>query len=143
MKKTHLILLVLANVTLIGIASIAGAQTSPVRRARNYDPQTEMTIKGTVETVNQLQGRRGCCGTHLTLNTGAATVPVHVGPAAYVKQQQFSFVKGDEIEVTGSKIQLSGKDVIIAREIRKEGKTLVLRNPQGIPNWAGSRGWYN
>jgi DNA/RNA endonuclease YhcR with UshA esterase domain len=127
----------------LALTLIVGAQTSPVRGARNYDPQTETTIKGTIEAVNQVHGRQGCCGEHLSLNTGTALVQVHVGPAAYVKQQQFSFVKGDEIEVTGSKIELNGKDVIIAREIRKQGKTLVLRSPQGIPNWAGSRGWYN
>ncbi len=144
MKKIQVTLLLVANLTLVFcVALTADAQMSPGRRTRNYDPQTETTIKGTVEAVNQYHGRRGCCGTHLSLNTGTAVVPVHVGPAAYVKEQHFSFDKGDQIEVIGSKIQVNGNDAVIAREIRKEGKALVLRNAQGVPSWAGNRRAYN
>jgi hypothetical protein len=104
-----------------------------------YDPKTEVTVKGTIEDVQQLTGRRGWSGTHLALKTDAATFDVHVGPSAYIDQQNFTFAKGDMIEVVGSKVTIADKEALIAREITKEGKTLVLRDAQGIPQWSRGR----
>lgn len=105
---------------------------------RNYDPKTEVTVKGTVEDVQQQAARKnGRMGTHLILKTDSGTLPIHVGPSAYIANKQFSFVKGDEIEVLGSKVSIGGKETLLAREITKQGKTLVLRNAQGVPQWAG------
>ncbi len=117
-----------------GIAAFAQGP----RRTRNYDPKTEMTVKGTVKEVQELAGRGAGTGTHLILKTDSGTLPVHVGPSAYIAKKQFSFSKGDQIEVLGSKVSIAGKETILAREIKKEGKTLVLRNAQGIPEWAGA-----
>ncbi len=105
--------------------------------AHNYDPQTEVTISTAVQEVVQSTRKGVCTGTHLIVKTDAGTQEVHLGPTSYLDSQQFSFAKGDEIEVTGSKVVLQGNDVILARQIKKGGKTLVLRNAQGVPNWAG------
>ena len=104
---------------------------------RNYDPKTEVTVRGVVEDVQELSGRQGGKGTHLLLKTESGTLPVHVGPSAYIAKKQFSFSKDDQITVLGSKVTIAGKETILAREITKDGKTLVLRNAQGIPEWAG------
>lgn len=105
---------------------------------RNYDPKTEMTVKGTVEDVQQqAAGGKGQMGTHLILKADSGTLPIHVGPSAYIANKQFSFNKGDEIEVLGSKVFIAGKETLLAREITKQGKTLVLRSAQGVPQWAG------
>jgi DNA/RNA endonuclease YhcR with UshA esterase domain len=104
-----------------------------------YDPKTEITIQATIEEVQQVTGKQGWNGTHLKVMTENGTLEVHVGPSAYVASQQFSFVKGDKIEVTGSKTTLQGADVLLAREIRRHGKTLVLRDANGLPRWAGGR----
>lgn len=120
-------------VTAIGFVVLAQGQ----RGMRNYDPKTEVTVKGTIEEVQEFTGRNGRAGTHLLLKTDSGTLPVHVGPSTYIAKQQFSFAKGDEISVLGSKVQMAGKETLLAREITKEGKTLVLRNAQGIPEWAG------
>ncbi len=106
---------------------------------RMYDPKTEVTVKGTVQDVQQQTGKNGGSGTHLTLNTDAGTFDVHVGPSSYIAQKQFSFAKGDKIEVVGSKVTISGKEALLAREITKDRKTLVLRNAQGVPEWSGGR----
>jgi hypothetical protein len=105
----------------------------------NYDPKTEVTVKGTIEEVQQQQGKNGWMGTHLLLKTESGTQEVHAGPSGYITEKQFSFAKGDAIEVIGSKVMIQGKDALLAREIVKDGKTLVLRNAQGIPQWSGSR----
>lgn len=104
---------------------------------RNYDPKTEVTVRGTIEDIQEQSGKQGGKGTHLLLKTDSATVPVHVGPSAYIANKQFSFAKGDQITVLGSKVTIAGKETLLAREITKDGKTLVLRNPQGVPQWAG------
>lgn len=104
--------------------------------SRRYDPATEITVKGSVENVTELTGRRGWKGTHLILKTDAETLAVHVGPSAFLSQNQFSVAKGDQVEVTGSKVTRATGTVLIAREIKKDGKTLVLRDASGVPQWA-------
>lgn len=106
---------------------------------RNYDPKTETTVTGTVEKVKQVAGRHGWNGTHLTLKTESGTLDVHVGPETYIASQGFSFAAGDKVEVLGSKVTVGDGDALIAREIKKGDKTLVLRNAAGIPQWAGGR----
>lgn len=101
-----------------------------------YDPKTEVTVKGTIEDVQQQTGKGGWSGTHLVLKADAATFDVHVGPSSYITQQKFTFAKGDMIEVVGSKVTIADKEALLAREITKDGKTLVLRNAQGIPQWS-------
>jgi hypothetical protein len=78
----------------------------------------------------------GWNGTHLVIAFDAETLPVHVGPSKYFEQQGFSFTAGEQIEVTGSRIKFEGSDVLIAREIKKGEKVLMLRNSQGIPAWS-------
>ena len=109
------------------------------QRARMYNPATETTVKGAVEEVKTITGRRAWNGTHLTLKTGDKSIDVHLGPAAFLKEKRFSFAKGDQIEVTGAKTEFGGSEAIIAREVKKGEKTLVLRNEQGIPQWSRGR----
>jgi hypothetical protein len=107
---------------------------------RHYDPKTETTVKGTVTDVQQPTGRRGAwTGTHLIVKTDGGDLDVHVGPSSYISEKQFSFAKGDAVEVVGSKVTIEGKEVVLAREITKDGKTLILRDAQGIPQWFGKQ----
>jgi hypothetical protein len=101
-----------------------------------YDPKTEVTVKGTIEDVQQQTGKGGWSGTHLILKTDTATFDVHLGPSSYIARQKFTFAKGDTIEVVGSKVMIADKEALLAREITKDGKTLVLRNAQGVPQWS-------
>ena len=109
------------------------------QKARMYNPANETTVKGTVEEVKNVTGRRGWNGTHLTLKTADKTLNVHLGPASFLKEKGFSIAKGDQIEVTGATANYRGSEALIAREVKKGGETLALRDAQGIPKW--SRGW--
>lgn len=110
------------------------------RGMRNYDPSTETAVKGTVEQVKQVSGRHGWNGTHLVLKTESGTMAVHVGPSSYLTAQGFSFAQGDEVQVLGSKLKFADSEALIAREIKRGNKTLVLRDAQGVPRWSGGRG---
>lgn len=132
MKQTRHILIA---AVVLGLGFVAFAQGQ--RGMRNYDPKTEVTVKGMIEAVQEQAGKNGNAGIHVLLKTDSGTLPVHVGPSAYITKKQFSFAKGNEISVLGSKVTIADKEILLAREITKDGKTLVLRNAQGIPEWAG------
>ena len=111
------------------------------RRARTYDPATETNISGVVSGVKQ----GACCAmksTHLILEAGHETIEVFLGPSKFITSRGFSFAQGDLISVTGSRVTTNGTDYIIAREVVRNGKTLILRDKLGRPKWAGMRmGW--
>jgi hypothetical protein len=115
------------------------AQMGPGKCMSNYDPKSEVSISGTIDRITQQSGQRGWQGTHLFMKTDNGVIEVHVGPTDYIASQQFSFATGDVVEVTGSNVKIQGNDVLLAREIKKDGKTLVLRNAQGVPNWSRGR----
>lgn len=108
----------------------------------HYDPSTLVTVKGTVQDVQQGTApaghqQMGGMGVHLVLKTDKETETILVGPQGFLTQKNFSFSNGDQIEVTGSKVKYGNTEAIIAREIKKGDKTLTLRNEQGIPLWSG------
>jgi hypothetical protein len=88
-----------------------------------------------VEAVRQV-GRYGGSGTHIILKTEEENIEVHLGPTAFVTRSGFTFAKGDQIEVVGSRTKLGDADVLLAREVQKDSKTLVLRDANGIPRWS-------
>jgi hypothetical protein len=102
--------------------------------------QKEATYKGTVEEVTQ-HARVGMprTGTHLSLKSDDQILDVHLGPTDFVAAQQMTFAKGDQIEVTGSKVKFGDGEAIIAREVKKGDKTLTLRDARGVPKWSRGR----
>lgn len=134
----------------------------PGQRARMYNPANETTVNGTVEEVKTVTGRHGWNGTHLILKVGnnmtdvqervqegkivsetrkteEKNVDVHLGPASFLKEKDFSFSKGDRVQITGARAEFGGTETIIAREVKKNGGTLTLRDAQGIPAWPRGR----
>jgi hypothetical protein len=136
--KLRLLILSLFVAT-FGITAQAQMGPGSGKCMSNYDPKAEVSISGTVDRITLQSGHRGWQGTHLFVKTDNGVIEVHVGPTDYIASQRFSFAPGDVVEVTGSKFNMQNKDVLLAREIKKDGKTLVLRNAQGVPNWAGGR----
>jgi len=102
-----------------------------------YNSSTEITVRGLVEEVQNgaYPGQWG--GTHVSLKTDKGTYDVRLGPTPFLSQNNFSLAKGDALSVARSKLNLQGTDILIAREVTKDGTTLTLRNAQGFPAWAG------
>ena len=106
---------------------------------RKYNPQTVVTVKGVVETVEQITPMSGMSyGIHLKVRTDAETLSVHLGPVWFVERQDIKIEKGDAIEVKGSKITFNGAPAIIAAEIKKVDTVFKLRDDNGFPVWAGT-----
>lgn len=107
------------------------------RGHRLYNPATETTVQGKVMTVDSVPGRRGWNGIHLAVESEGVKYDVHLGPAAYVEQNGFTFAAGDQIKIVGSEVVYNGKKALIAREIDKNERKLPLRDREGFPLWSG------
>jgi hypothetical protein len=101
-----------------------------------YDTKTEMTISGVVQEVKEVPGPGRSNGLHLVLKGDAATYEVHVGPTWYLSQKKYTFAKGEQIEVTGSKVTCQGSDVVVARQVKKDRNAWMLRDEKGVPLWS-------
>jgi hypothetical protein len=114
----------------------AQAQTGQRKGFPRYNPSTEATVNGILREVKQVSASRGWSGTHLILDTDAGAFDVHVGPSSFLAEKGFTFANGDKIEVTGSKVKYEDADALIAREVKKDGKVLTLRDTTGFPVWS-------
>ena len=123
------------------LVAIPALAQGPGRRgwARHYNPATEVRVKGTVQKVPQVGRYGGGPSTFIILKTEKENLEVHLGPTAFVTLSGFAFAKGDQIEVVGSRVKFGDADVLLAREVQKDGKTLVLRDANGIPKWSRAR----
>lgn len=107
---------------------------------RLYNPSTVETVSGAVQSVDKVTPmERMYSGIHVMLKTDKETIDVHMGPEWYIERLDTKIEKGDRIEVKGSRVTIAGKPAIIAAEIKKGDSTLVLRDNNGIPAWAGWR----
>ncbi len=105
---------------------------------RMYDPKTVQTVSGEVVSVDKIPDQKTGYGVSLTLKTVKETIPVYLGPAWFLEKQDLTFAPQDQVEVTGSQIIFQGKPALIAGQVQKGDKSLKLRDPAGLPAWAGA-----
>lgn len=105
---------------------------------RMYDPKTVETVSGEVVSVDKITDRGMGYGVSLTLKTSKETIMVYLGPGWFLEKQDLTFAPQDQVEITGSQTTLQGKPAIIAAQVKKGDKSLKLRDPAGIPAWAGA-----
>ncbi len=106
--------------------------------APGYDRATEITRHCKVDSVDQIApgGCSGCDGgVHLRATCDGEACDIHLGPAAYEEGKKFPLAKGDEVDVTGSRVTYDGGTSLIAKEVRKGDAVLELRDDQGKPLW--------
>jgi len=105
-----------------------------------YDPKTVGTVKGEVVSLEKFTPGKGMSsGVHLLLKAGKETISVHLGPSWYLENQDAQVEPKDRIEITGSRLTLDGKPVLIAAEVKRGDGILKLRDENGVPMWAGWR----
>lgn len=78
-------------------------------------------------------------GVQLLLKTEKETIAVHLGPSWYLDNQDAQVKPKDKVEITGSRLTLDGKPVLIAAAVKKGDAILKLRDENGFPVWAGWR----
>jgi len=109
---------------------------SPMQRAIVYNPSNEVTVQGVVQDVQEFYCPiSGDEGTHLIVKTENGTLQVHVAPKRFLRGNNLSFSKGDQIQVVGSRIIYQGHDALIARTLVRGSQTMAFRQPNGKPVW--------
>jgi len=106
----------------------------------HWDPDKVVSVTGEVtkvEVTTMKMHSGNYHGVHLELKTDKGVVEIHLGPEEYVNKQ-ITIKKGDTLTVTGSKERYNDTTVIFAGTVTKDGKTVKLRDEDGIPAWAGS-----
>ena len=130
MKRIAFIaLLVAAFFVGSGLAQTAQKHTGP-----KYDLSTEVTIKGVIDEVKDFQCPvSGGMGAHIILKGN--DLVVHLALSKYLKDYDFNFAKGDEVEVVGSKVIMDDKPTILARVVTRGQSTFTFRDAKGNPLW--------
>ena len=134
--KTMASLALAALISFAAAPKLAGADKK-MNPAPSYEVATESTVVVLIADIREVPKTDPLGGVHLTVKSKGDTLDVYVAPAEFVKIFDITFKKGQEIEVTGSKVKFGGEDVILAREIQVDRTTLVLREKDGTPLWQG------
>lgn len=102
-----------------------------------YNVATEAVFKGAVVEVRDRECPvSGGMGSHVVLKLeSGSTIEVHLASTKFVKSYDLVFSPGDQLEVTGSKVQFEGVDTIFAREVKRGNDTFVFRDKDGKPVW--------
>ena len=135
MKTRHVIILIVA---LLAVLPLLAVQNPDQKEAvPKYDAKTEAKFKGTVLEVKDRQCPvSGGMGSHLILKLAdGSTIEVHLATTKFLKAYDLVFAKGDQVEVTGSKVQFEGVEAIFAREIHRGEDTFLFRDKDGKPIW--------
>lgn len=118
------------------LPAIAQKAQGKYASAPKYDAQSETKLKGTVEEVKLPPKGSEKEIVHLLVKNGTEIVDVYLCPKSFLEEMGVGFGEGDEIAVTGSKVNKDGADFVLAREVVKGNDTLVLRDDKGNPVWS-------
>jgi len=102
-----------------------------------YDAAKQQKVSGEITSIGSFNPQPGAsAGLQLRVRTDdGKMMSVLAGPTSYVRQQRVSIYPGQKAEITGSKAEFNGRDVLIAQEIRQGDQVLRLRDEQGKPQW--------
>lgn len=156
MKSHHCQLVVLATLVLGVAVGAAEAQRQMTADMPEYDATTEETVHGIVSSVTSetewaervrvrnptLRGTRAfrlarvrMAGTHVLLDIPDGDIEVHVAPADFLVSNGFAITRHEVMDVVGSRITVNGEEMIVARELTQNGRTLAVRDADGMPRW--------
>ncbi|MBQ02266.1 MAG: hypothetical protein CL477_16485 [Acidobacteria bacterium] len=137
----------------LGVATAAQPHEVAPRQVPPYDLETEAIFEGTVTQVKEhvmltcpgcgrnyvaSMGHRGP-GISLYLSTAVGILEVHVGPLGFLQTFDVEIEAGDQVEIVGSRVNIKGRTVALAKEVSVDGRSLLLRLNNGTPRWVRKR----
>lgn len=136
MKVSSILLATFSAIVLIAVLMLMlgiNVHTVPAQGARLYDPGTEVTMKGEVAEVRNFACpvSEGDIGSHLMFKTAEGIVQVHLAAGRIIRSHKLSFKTGDQLTIIGSKMQLYGKNDLIAREINRGNESFKIGDRSG------------
>jgi hypothetical protein len=128
--------IVLAGLFAVGPAG--SAQPGMGKYQQLYTTGSIVTVSGVVQSVysDTPPGVR-IQAVYLSLKTDAESIPVQLGPESFNQKLPTKFDKGDKIEVTGARVTVEGKTMILVAQVKKGAESVVFRNSSGVPVWSG------
>ncbi len=135
MRSKAVLQILLFLVVVLAVSQTLAQKPADTSAMPKYDVSKEVKIKGTIDDVKEMTMGKGEAGVHLMVKTATETIEVRLCPSGYLKDFEVAFSKGQQVEVTGSKLKIDDKDVILAREIVQGNNTVTLRDKHGAPVW--------
>ena len=140
--RTSVVLCCLAVLMTALAVQSAQKDSAPAAEPR-YETSSNVDIMVVVADVKDVPAGNPLSGMHLMVRPESAranseTTDVYLAPDDYLKDFNTHFVKGDRLQVKGSKVKYNGGIVVLAREVRSEATTVYLRDEQGVPYWQKS-----
>jgi hypothetical protein len=125
---------------LFGVVGNANAQQAAKSLRSGYDPAREVHLVGMV-TNFVANSDVAPWGAHVTVQTAAGPVDVHVGSAKFLKTNNLTLNPGDNVRIIGENFTNGdGNSVFLARVIQKGTQAVAVRSQRGMPLWlSGSR----
>jgi len=132
-RTKYVLAIVLAAGTL---ASGALAQEKPIASAKAelaaYDINHETNLIGTVLAYTPTT-QTPPLGAHVTLQTSAGVVDVHLGNARLLTANHFTIQNGDTFRIIGESVACGNGTQFVARIVQKGTQALAVRSVRGIP----------
>ncbi len=103
--------------------------------------RTQTVVKGLVEALGDFP-RKGPWADETDIHSGVllktpkGRITVHLGPAWYFMEHDCPIRAGDNLEAVGLKTTQDRFPLILAEEVKINGRKLKLRDQKGIPFWA-------
>ena len=125
---------------LVQFLALAGLLSTMASGARLWAQQAPIAGNPKVELrgrIERIQLQRGQGMPDLEVRAGEKTVNVLLGSMRYLMEQNFNPKAGDEVSVTGYK--LNDRIVAVTVTLPSTGKVLKLRDENGWPVWMRGR----
>jgi hypothetical protein len=102
----------------------------------SYATPAAKVIDGKVSEIIYLPGATADSAmVEVRVSAGAGATLVQLAPVGLLKQSQLLLREGDVVSVTGFQVSGMDGDLLVATEIHKGDKHIVLRDTRGRPTW--------
>ena len=98
-----------------------------------YDITKEIALSGTVSAVLPTAPPGMTWGSHLLLATISGTIDASLGRWGLVGSEALSRIDGKQVDVLGVMKKIGGRQVLLVRSVKVDGKIYVIRNARGVP----------
>lgn len=98
-----------------------------------YDVTKEVTLSGTVSSVQRGPSPRTMMGAHVLVTTASGAVDADLGRWGLHGKGSLPVAAGQQVEMTGVMKTLNNKKIFVVRSVKAGGQVYKMRNEHGIP----------
>ncbi len=100
-----------------------------------FDPKTVETVQGIVVNAPEFKPGGITEMVKLTLKTKQEKLIVILAPNWFMAQQHWKITALDNLEITGSRLNLHGQIALVAQVVKKGDQVMAFRDQTGRPLW--------